>query len=115
MLVDRTDFKINQPQNFGKKWFSHKFREPGLRYKVALNIQIGNIVWSHGLFLTGAYKDLAIFLHVHAHKLKPGERVEADKGYRGWPRFVSEHKCWIRDPTASYQGKCELKAKVVLW
>ena len=53
-----------------------------------MNIQKGNIVWSHGPFPSGAHTDLAIFLQGLTHKLKPGERVEADKGYRGWPRFV---------------------------
>ena len=71
-----------------KKWFSHKFRWPGLHYEVALTIQKGNIVWSHGPFPPGAHIDLAIFLQGLAHKLKPGETVEADKGYRGCPRFV---------------------------
>ena len=88
MSVDGTDFKINQPQNFEKKWFSHKFRGPAVRYEVALNIQTGDIVWSHGPFQPGEHTDLAIFLQGLAHKLKPGERVEADRGYRGWPRFV---------------------------
>ena len=67
MSVDGTDFKINQPQNFDKKWFSNKFKGPGLRYEIALNIQTGNIIWTHGSFPPGAYKDLA-------QKLKPGER-----------------------------------------
>ena len=88
MSVDDTDFKIQQPQIFDKKWFSHKFKGPGLRYEVALNIQTGDIVWSHGPFPPGAYTDLAIFLQGLAHKLEPGERVEANKGYRGWPLFI---------------------------
>ena len=29
-----TNFKIQQPQNFKKKWFSHKFRGPGLHYVI---------------------------------------------------------------------------------
>ena len=88
MSVDGTNFEINQPQNFDKKWFSHKFKGPGLRYEVALNIQTGNIVWSHGPFSPGAYTDVAIFLQGLAHKLEPGKRVEADRGYWGWPRFI---------------------------
>ena len=80
MSVDGTNFKINQPQNFETKWFSHKFRGTWLHYKVALNIQTGDIVWSHGPFPPGAHTDLAIFLQGLAHKLKPGEGVEADKG-----------------------------------
>ena len=62
MSVDGTNLKINQPQNFKKKLFSHKFRGPGLRYKIALNIQTGDIVESHGLFPPGAHMNRAIFL-----------------------------------------------------
>ena len=86
--VDGTNFKINQPQNFNRKLFSHKFRGPGLCYEVALNIQTGGIVWSHGLFPPGAHTGLAIFLQGLAHRLEPGERVEAGKGHRGWPKFI---------------------------
>ena len=64
MSVDGIDFKIKQPQNFDKKWFSHKFRGPGLCYEVALNIQTGDIVWSHGPFSPGAHTDLAFFCRV---------------------------------------------------
>ena len=83
MMVDGTNFKINQPKNFKKKWFSHKSRGAGLSYEVALNIQTGDIVWSYGPFPPGAHTDLAIFLQGLAHKLKQDERVEADRDYQG--------------------------------
>ena len=52
------------------------------RYEAVLNIQTGYIVWSLGPFPPGSHTDL---LQCLAHKLKLGDRVEADKGYRGWP------------------------------
>ena len=71
--VDGTNIKINQPQKFEKKWFSYKFRGPGLRYEFALNIPTGGIVWSRGSFPPGAHMDLAIFVQGPAHELELGE------------------------------------------
>ena len=33
ITVDGTDFRIQEPAMFDPKWYSHKFRGPGLRYK----------------------------------------------------------------------------------
>jgi hypothetical protein len=42
-------------------WFSHKFKGPGVQYKVALNIMMGDIVWINGPFPCGCYADITIF------------------------------------------------------
>jgi hypothetical protein len=87
--VDGTDFKIVQLAPFSKKWYSHKFNGPGLRYEVGLCIQTGDIVWIHGPFPPGDWPDLSIFRHALLHHLGDGERVEADAGYIGeFPRHV---------------------------
>jgi hypothetical protein len=39
VTVDGTDFRINEPTDFSTKWFSHKFKDPGLRYEVAISIK----------------------------------------------------------------------------
>jgi hypothetical protein len=41
VIVDGTDFRINEPTDFSTKWFSHKFKGPGLRYEVAISIKGG--------------------------------------------------------------------------
>lgn len=41
VTVDGTDFRINEPTDFSTKWFSHKFKGPGLRYEVAISIKGG--------------------------------------------------------------------------
>jgi hypothetical protein len=43
--VDGTDFCIFNILPFWKGWFSHMFKGPGIQYKVALNIMMGDIVW----------------------------------------------------------------------
>ena len=43
-----------------KKWCSFKFHGPALRYEIALETEIGHIVWAYGGFLPGEYPDLNI-------------------------------------------------------
>ena len=39
-----TDFEmIYEPSRFDRKWFSHKFHGPGLRYEVGLSIFTGEV------------------------------------------------------------------------
>ena len=87
MSVDGTDFQINEPWPYSKeenkKYYSHKIKEPGLRYEVAVSIQHGDIVWINGPFICGKWNDLGIFRNGLMHYLDRNERVEADKGYAG--------------------------------
>lgn len=102
--VDGTDFRIFEPKPFHPGWYSHKFHGPGLRYEVALCIRSGDIVWVSGPFPCGEWSDLKIFDNELSHYLSPGERVEADKGYRHrYPQKVKTHnpnerlgKKWMR-------------------
>ena len=48
--LDGTDCRVREPSPFGPKWFSHKFKGPGLRYEVAVSIRKGHIVWVNGTF-----------------------------------------------------------------
>jgi hypothetical protein len=80
--VDWTDFRIFNILPFWTGWFSHKFKGPGVRYEVALNIMMGDIVWINGPFPCGCYPDITIFWSSLKHELSPGEKAEADLGYR---------------------------------
>jgi DDE superfamily endonuclease len=79
---------INEPSPFNRKWFSHKFHGPGLRYEVAVCIQTGDIVWINGPFACGRWPDIKIFRLQLRDLLSPGEMVEADRGYRGEPTKI---------------------------
>ena len=79
--VDGTDFMIQK--EYGRKFFSHKFRGSGLRYEVALCILTGHIVWINGPYEPGIWNDIAVFRDSLMSHLGPGERVEADDGYVG--------------------------------
>jgi hypothetical protein len=41
ITVDGTDFSIYEPTHFSTEWFSHKFKEPGVRYELAISIRGG--------------------------------------------------------------------------
>jgi hypothetical protein len=50
---------------------------------VGLNIQTGFICWINGPFAPGVWNDLAIFRLKLKTLLPPGEKIEANDGYRG--------------------------------
>lgn len=90
MSVDGTDFKIQEPSPFSPSWFSHKFKGPGLRYEIGLNIRTGDIVWANGPFPCGTYPDRKIARDKGLEKsLDEGEKYVADGGYRGGTKSVT--------------------------
>lgn len=93
LSVDCCDFEIEEPypyeEGWSKRWYSHKFKGPGLRYELALCILTGDICWTNGPFPCGIKNDWAIFQESLLHYLDENERVEADDGYSaGDPEFV---------------------------
>ena len=58
---------------------------PALSYELGVDILTGNLVWIQGPYPAGKYTDIKIFNKVLRNFLEPGERVEADEGYRGHP------------------------------
>jgi DDE superfamily endonuclease len=88
VTVDGTDCPIQEPSPFSPKWYSHKFKGPGLRYEVAVCIQTGWIVWVNGPYPCGSWPDLKIARHWLVHKLARGEKFLADGGYRDGGEFA---------------------------
>ena len=86
--VDGTDFRIQEPRPFSKRWYSHKFKGPGLRYEVAVSIDKDGIIWTNGPFPAGQFPDIKIFRQALRCLLEPNEKVIADKGYIGEPNHV---------------------------
>ena len=86
MSVDGTDFRSQQFKPWSKTWYSHKFEGPGLCYEIGVCILSGSIVWIHGPFRCGEWPDINIFKHALITYLEQGERVQADNGYRGYPK-----------------------------
>ena len=83
VTVDGTDCPIPEPSPFSRKWYSHKFHGPGVRYEVGVCIQTGWIVWVNGPFPCGEWPDLKICNQWLVYELGPGEKYLADRGYAG--------------------------------
>jgi hypothetical protein len=52
-------------------------------YEIGICIQTGDIVWENGPFKCMLWPDLLIYTRDLKQKLRAGEMVEADSGYRG--------------------------------
>jgi DDE superfamily endonuclease len=83
VTIDGIDFMIPEPTPFSKAWWSHKFNGPGLRCEIAVCIKTGWIVAYNGPFACGSWPDLKIFRSRLKQWLLRGEKVVADRGYRG--------------------------------
>ena len=94
VTVDCSDFQIEEPAPFNHKWFSHKFRGPGLRYELAVSLRGGDIVWAHDPFPCGSWPDLSIFRKTLKNLLLSNECVIAD-------RVHGDEKCKLR---CDYEG-----------
>ena len=87
LSFDCTDLEIVEPSPYNRKvskrWYSHKFKGPGLRYEIAIVISTGLIAWVNGPFPCGLFPDSKTFREEGLMKALPkGERVEADGGYK---------------------------------
>ena len=85
--VDGTDFKVQEPYPFNRKWKSHKYSGAALKYEVAISVFSGDIVWIYGPHRGGKH-DLTIFHECLMGMLEEGEMVEADAGYMGEADFI---------------------------
>lgn len=87
-MHDGTDLKIREPQPFNKKWYSHKFKGPGVRYEIGLSIRNGDIVWTSGSggFPCGDWADIKIARELYVHYAK-NEKTLENRGYIQFNRF----------------------------
>ena len=76
-----------------KKWYSHKYKGPGVRYEVALVIKTGLIAWVNGPFPCGAFSDLKIFKLGLMLELGENERVEAGGGFKALDPTYCKNPC----------------------
>lgn len=81
-----------EPTPFNRKWFSHKFHGPGIRYEIGLCIRSGHIVWTNGGYPCGEYPDLVLAREAYVELVNPGERTVADSGYKDDRYFILRNK-----------------------
>lgn len=88
MSLDGTDFRIYEPMDFSPKWYSHKFKGPGLRYEIGLCIKTGAIVWANGGVPCGEYSDLKLARAGYVDAVGPDEMTIADDTYKDANFFI---------------------------
>ena len=96
--VDGIDCLVFEPWPFSNTMYSHKMNGPGLRYEVAVCLNIGRIVWINGPFVGSKNDSSVIFREGLSTYLYNKEAVEADTGYKGdfklkYPGMGKEFKC----------------------
>ena len=104
VTVDGTDFKINEPTPFSRKWYSWKINHAGLRYEVGVCIQTGWIVWINGPYAPGHWPDLAISRDGLCDELDRDEVFLADGTY-------ADGYGWCETPTGLKNRDQRMKAK----
>ena len=87
--VDETDFQILE-QAQSKQFYSDSSKKAGYRYKIALRITTGDIVWTKDSFPCRAHPDIKIFRKDLKRMLRlVHEKTMADIGYRGEARCIN--------------------------
>ena len=104
ITVDGTDFHIQEPSPFDPKWYSHKFKGPGVRYEVGICIQTGEIVWINGPYPCGEWSDLRIARDSLIYELGPHEKALADGGH-------NDHNVFFETPTGHNNADQIMKGK----
>jgi len=106
--LDGSDFRIYEPTPFDTKWFSHKFKGPGIRYEVGLNISTGDIVWVNGGVPCGAFPDLVLARECYIYNVNEGELTVADETYEDrryfiYPKAYPESVHWQKAVMARHE------------
>ena len=112
--VDGTDFRIQNNAENSRKYYSHKFNGPALRYELASCIQTGDIVWFHGPFCPGEMNDLQIFRAGLKDKLLlTGEKAEGDAGYRGEPLVIRHPNNFISQSDFRAKSRSRIRHETI--
>ena len=99
-------------KEYAKKWTSHKYNGPGVRYEVGLGILSGDIVWVNGPFPCGIWPDLKIMKEGGILELlEENERIETDDGYRGLDPEFCLTKSGLRHPSSDPGMRARVRAR----
>ncbi len=90
--LDSVDCKIQKTDPLNLKWYSNKFKGPGLRYEIGICIRTGHIVWKYGGYPCGEYSDDILVQQAYVLAVGVGEKTFADKAYRGITSFILPNK-----------------------
>jgi hypothetical protein len=84
ITVDGTDFRVHEKMHptlpIDRTQYSMKYHHGALKYEIGMAVFSPQCVWISGPHRGGKH-DLAIFREGLKHKIAPGKRVIADRGY----------------------------------
>ena len=90
--VDGVHCRVHEPKHplcsKNKEHYSHKFKQAGLTYELALSVYLNRLVWMRGPGKASKH-DITVFREKLLKKIPPGKRAIGDKGYRGEKEKVS--------------------------
>jgi DDE superfamily endonuclease len=89
--VDGVHCSIEEPRKVpSKKWFSHKSNGPALTYQVVIALRENKVLFISGPYPAGQ-SDIIVFRKDDGikHRIPPGKRIVADRGYNGEPEVLS--------------------------
>lgn len=113
--VDGVHCQIWEPRKVpSSKWYSKKFNKAGLTYEVGVAIYHNKIVWINGPFPAGE-NDKKVFDKPGglASRLKEGQRVIGDEGYRGSPDKVSTRNTFDSPEVKDYKRRVKARHETV--
>jgi DDE superfamily endonuclease len=109
--IDGTHCQIYEPRkDAGTKWFSYKFKGPGLAYELVVSVHTQKLIWIGGPY-EAATNDIQM-------ARKPGGILEmipeglkriGDKGYRGEPEKISTNNPHDSTNVKIYKGRARAR------
>ena len=113
--VDGTDCPIHEPRPFSRTWFSQKFKGPGVKYEVAIDVLTGDCVWISGPH-KASKSDIKIFREDGLMAMIPEGRLAiADKAYRGEPGKVSYPNHLDKDAVRELKKRIRARHETFNW
>ncbi|KAJ3279760.1 hypothetical protein HDU79_000312 [Rhizoclosmatium sp. JEL0117] len=88
--MNGVDIEVTEARPLDAALFSHKFKSAGYRFQVATALGTSKIVYISGGTPCGMFNDLDQAQRTLLLELEDGEKVAADKGYRGDPRTITK-------------------------
>ena len=118
--MDGTDIPIEEPCHpINPKWYVHKLNRAAVRYKLAIGIHTGWIVWINGLFPAGQYSDVTIVRQSLIHFLNKNKKYIADGAYRDGDQWsltpIGTHTYRDRQMTLIWSRHKTINARLKEW
>jgi hypothetical protein len=108
LSIDGVHCRCFEPQNSdwskNPKYYSHKFKQAGLAYEVAISVFHNQVVSLNGPF-PASVNDTTIFNGGIRHKIPKGKKAIVDNGYKGKNPQFSKPNPLDSKPLRNFKGR----------